>query len=104
VLTYRKTKDGEWVASGPATEVVIGQVQVTTKAGKTKVETVIRLGRVFDVAGVPTVYGYLAAKAPPVYASSNRYGASEGSPSRRARRGCGYPGCDGVRFCDECSE
>jgi len=104
VLTYRKTKDGQWVAFGPATEVTIGQVQVTTKAGKAKVELVTRLGRVFDVGGVPHVYGYLAPKAAPVYAASNRYGASEGSPSRRSRRPCGYPGCNGIDFCDECSE
>jgi hypothetical protein len=108
VISYRKSKDGQWVAFGPAAEVKVGPVTVTTKDGRTKRETVASLGREFDVSGVAHVYGYLAPKAAPVYVAGRRYGASEGSISRRGagrrRGGCGYPGCDGTGFCDECSE
>jgi hypothetical protein len=63
-ITYRKTKQGEWVAFGPVDALHVGQVTVSKKSGETKTETVVRLGRVFQVAGADMVYGYLAPAAP----------------------------------------
>lgn len=64
MIKYRKTKAGQWVAFGPATEVVPGPVTVIKADGSTKAETVASVGRPFDVAGKPHCYGYLAAVRP----------------------------------------
>jgi hypothetical protein len=92
MLTYRKTKDGQWVAFGPVAEVTVGAVRVTTKDGRIKDEQVVSLGKTFDVSGTPHVYGYLVAKAAPVAASRSRLSGW---------RPCGYPGCR-PEYCDEC--
>jgi hypothetical protein len=63
MVSYRKTKQGEWVAFGPVNEIAAGVVTITTRAGKQKTERVVRLGRPFEVDGVEHVYGYLAPKA-----------------------------------------
>lgn len=62
MITYRKTKNGKWVAFGPAAEVRIGTVTITKRDGSTKTEIVESLGKPFDVRGVPHVYGYLAER------------------------------------------
>ncbi len=59
-LRYRKTKDGEWVAYGPAAELRPGMVAVTKKDGTAKEEAVLRVGKPFTVDGVAMAYGYLA--------------------------------------------
>lgn len=90
MITYRKTRHGEWVAYGPASEVRPGQVTVQTKGGKRKLETVTSVGRPFRVDGKEMVYGYL--------------GKSPASPSQGRSRpdyydtpDCGHrnpvPGC-----------
>lgn len=79
-ITYRRTKTGEWVAYGayaPIAELVAAKtaaygqyadgalaagavsIEVTTKAGATKWETIVRLGQPFTVDGVEMVYAYL---------------------------------------------
>lgn len=67
-ITYRKTKQGEWVAYGPAAEFfqTIGDrtirrnyVTVTKRSGEADLRAVERTGRIFTVAGVEMVYGYL---------------------------------------------
>ncbi len=60
--TYRKTKQGQWVAFGPASVIRVGQVTVAKRDGTTKTETVESVGRTFTVDGVDCCYGYLAAK------------------------------------------
>lgn len=58
--TYRKTRQGEWVAYGPADLVKPGaSVVVTKKSGEAKTEHVATVGRSFTVDGVDMVYGYL---------------------------------------------
>ena len=65
MITYRKTKQGEWVAFGPVSEVVEGGVVTVTKRdGTTKREGIVRVGRAFSVDGVPHVYGYIEPRAP----------------------------------------
>lgn len=102
-ITYRKTKDGQWVAFGPLSAfketvqtpegpdtVTKASVVVTKKNGEAKTEQIARLGKPFDVQGVPHVYGYIAKSAP------------------RARRRyhdddfCGCPGANGIDMCLTC--
>ncbi len=62
-LHYRKTRDGQWVAYGPAAEVVVGEVEVTKRDCSTKRETIERVGRPFISDGAEMAYGYLRAPA-----------------------------------------
>ena len=94
MLTYRKTKDGKWVAFGPADEVVLGHATVHKKNGETKKETIVRVGKSFDVDGVAHCYGYLQPK---------ERGSGSRSRSKRWWKPCGYPGCS-PDYCDECME
>lgn len=56
---YRKTKAGEWVVYGPISVVMAGAtVQVKKKNGEVKDETILSVGRPFDVEGVAMVYGH----------------------------------------------
>ena len=64
-----------------------------------------------DLSRAPSgawVVTHAAPKAPTkpeatvAYASRRR--RTYDSPGGIDGRGCGYPGCDGVRFCDDCSE
>lgn len=61
MLTYRKTKQGDWAVFGPANELSEGPVTVTKKDGSTKAETVRRVSKSFEVDGVPHAYGFLTA-------------------------------------------
>lgn len=72
-VTYRKTKQGEWVAYGPASALRVGAVTVSKRSGETKVETVARLGRPFQVDGTAMVYGYLATDEAPRRTQRGRY-------------------------------
>lgn len=59
-ITYRKTKTGEWVAFGRATDITPGiTVNVTKRSGETKAEQIQAIGRPFLVDGHLMVYGYL---------------------------------------------
>ncbi len=82
MITYRKTRKGEWVAFGPATDVKVGAVTVTKKGGATKTEYVTGVGRPFNVNGVAHVYGYLEARTAVASTSSRpsrRYGYGHGT-------------------------
>jgi len=59
-ITYRKTRNGQWVAYGPADAITAGTVvTVTKKNGETKEEYIESVGRPFEVNGVKMVYGYI---------------------------------------------
>ncbi len=59
-ITYRKTRQGEWVACGPAAIVRPHQlIDVTRRDGTTRPERVVSVGRVFQAGGQDMVYGYL---------------------------------------------
>lgn len=98
--TYRKTRDGTWVVFGPSSDVKVGQVTVTKKNGDTKIETVERVSRPFDVDGVAHVYGFVAQRA--------RQYSSRGSSRREndPENGWKYNGCSDCRrkrgWCDRC--
>lgn len=63
-ITYRKTGKGEWVAYGPASEIIAGTTVTVTKAsGETKTETIESVGRPFTAQGQQMVYGYLGKSA-----------------------------------------
>jgi hypothetical protein len=62
VITYRKTQQGDWVAFGPASEIRPGTLTIHKAKGGTETRTCSRVGKPFDVKGVPHVYGYLAPK------------------------------------------
>lgn len=65
MASYRKTKAGEWVVFGAVDEIIAGEaVQVCTKRGDVKTETVVRTGQPFDVNGTSHVYGYIAQRKP----------------------------------------
>ncbi len=61
-VSYRKTKQGEWVAFGPAMLVHTGDVEIAKRDGNMKTETVERVGRTFQVDGIDCAYGYLAQR------------------------------------------
>jgi len=104
MIQYRKTKDGQWVAFGPTSEVKKGIVTVTKKDGTTKQEDVASLGKPFQVDGVEHVYGYLVKKAAPAYAGGGGYGygnkrracKTDGNCSSfGSGKSCGGHDCDG---------
>lgn len=93
MITYRKTKAGEWVAFGPVAEFQAGGLRlgdtapggvtvtsllltVTRKDGTARTETIRRLGRPFTADGTECCYGYLAPAAPrsQARAASRAYG------------------------------
>lgn len=64
-ITYRKTRQGEWVAYGPAAALRAGAtVTVTKRSGETKAERIASVGRPFTAGGIQMAYGYLAPAAP----------------------------------------
>ena len=82
-ISYRKTGKGEWVAYGPASQIIAGTTVTVTKAsGETKTELVESVGRSFTANGQQMVYGYLAKSAPPVRRS---YGPDVNGNRRAAR-------------------
>ncbi len=61
ILTYRRSRDGNWAVFGPAALMGEGKRVTVTKAdGTTKQETIVHVSRTFDVDGTPFAYGYLA--------------------------------------------
>lgn len=65
-ITYRKTRQGEWVAFGPASLISAGAVvTVTKRSGETKTERITSSGRPFIANGTEMVYGYLAKSDAP---------------------------------------
>ena len=78
--TYRKTKDGKWVAFGPVSVVRAGcSVLVTKKDGTDKYEYITRTGKPFEVNGQQMVYGYIGENA---RGRQDSRGAGWGVPSR----------------------
>ena len=76
-ITYRKTKAGEWVAYGPASQIAAGSsVTITKRDGSTSTRTVESVGHPFDVAGVQMVYGHLAPEARGTRAATPGYGSA----------------------------
>lgn len=69
MITYRKTRDGQWVAYGPASEIKPDTtVTVTKKNGETKEEYIESVGKPFTVDGTKMVYGYIGT--PPLPADT----------------------------------
>lgn len=61
MITYRKTKQGEWVAYGLSSAIKPGaDVTVTKRSGETKTEHIAAVGKAFAVDGKQMAYGYLA--------------------------------------------
>jgi hypothetical protein len=59
-IVYRKTREGDWAAFGPAFMIKAGHTVTVTKAdGSRKQEKIARVSKPFDVNGVPFVYGYI---------------------------------------------
>ena len=75
------------------------QVQVRKKDGTIKLETVgVVLWQGIAKNGKP---GALCSIAPKSGYTPYKYGHGR---AQKNRGPCGYPGCDGEHFCDECSE
>ena len=101
--TYAKLKDGTWGVRCAAGVQPGATVTVTKRSGESKVETVDRVlwtgvARDGRQASLVTL---VATSRDHRTAYPVRGGAYGGS---RRRGPCGYPGCDGRSFCDECSE
>lgn len=83
---WRKTKNGTWVVCGPVATVQPGaSVNVTSKAGKTKLVSISEIGKPFETDDGLYVYGYVAEEA-----ETSRSGSSSGSSSSLGE----CPGCD----------
>jgi len=66
-ITYRKTRQGQWVAYGPASAITAGTtVTVTRASGETRTEYIASAGRPFAAGGAQMAYGYIgtAPEAP----------------------------------------
>lgn len=93
--TYRKTKNGTWVAFGPVTAFEQTYVNVRKRNGDLECRRIESLGKPFTVDGVVCCYAYLA------YSPPDR-------PRRRSREdyleeyGCGHPEFNGVDMCTRC--
>jgi hypothetical protein len=61
---FRRTQDGTWVVFGSVDEVKRGKVRVQKKDGRMSDVMVTRLGRPFNVNGIPHVYGYFESEKP----------------------------------------
>jgi hypothetical protein len=78
-LTYRKTKNGEWVAYGPRAEFpaeyVTGKIiEVAKKDGTVKREALAGIGKTFMVGGTEMAYGYLDKDLTPAQPASRAAG------------------------------
>ena len=59
MITFRKTKNGEWVVMGPVSEIRVHTVlEVTKKDGGTAKVRVTDMGKPFEVDGKRYCYGY----------------------------------------------
>lgn len=111
-ITYRKTKQGEWVAFGPLAAfkeqvitpggvdtITVDSVVVTKRSGESKVERIRDIGRPFTVDGVQMVYGYIAQSP-----RSNRRPARSRCDSCRCHRepNAGRPGSILFDGCTRC--
>lgn len=99
MLQFHKTKNQEWVVSGPAAEVKLGVNVVQKKDETTEDVEVMRLGTPFLKDGVQWVYGYIYQKAASQHRSptANAYFAQL-KKDELARKG------GVVRYCDLCGE
>jgi len=93
-----KLRDGSWGARVRGSAPAVGStVQVTTKAGKSWSARITKVVAQFDDAALVAVESDTPSQpARPVRPSY--------ATARRVGRGCGYPGCTGRNFCDECSD
>ncbi len=97
MLQYRKTKDGEWVAFGPVAELRPGTITVTKKSGETKRETVVRVGKSFNVDGIACAYGYLRPNTDTRRPFGRKRACVSGGncSSFGSGKSCGAEDCDG---------
>lgn len=84
---FRKTKSGEWVAFGPTSQVRPGTVTVTKANGTTKVVTVTRCGKPFNVDGIECCYGYIGEDEDRPRFRSGYEARRHAYRAREARRG-----------------
>jgi hypothetical protein len=104
-VTYRKTRQGEWVAFGPVSAMpelrpgVSPEITVSKRDGTVKTERVTDYGKPFQADGVKCVYAYLAKSAPaPRAASRSRCGTCRCHSERNA----GQPGSILFDGCERC--
>lgn len=62
IPTFRQTKQGKWVAFGPAAQITEGTVDVVKRDGTIKSVLVESTGKSFQVDGVECCYGYIAQR------------------------------------------
>lgn len=108
-ITFRKTRQGDWVAFGPASAVrECTEVTVTKRSGDAKRVYIERTGKTFQVDGLDMVYGYIGSTSSsrrgghsPHRSSSNRCDRcrchrepNAGAPGSIMFDGCTYCGCD----------
>lgn len=101
--TWRKTKQGQWVAFGPVGLVQTGKTAaISTRDGKVACYTVASVGKTFQVDGVACRYGYLDRERKP---ASNGTGGicDECQRSRRNLRQCSDSSGLVGRCCPQCA-
>lgn len=108
MITYRKTKRGEWVAYGPFSafpewneKTTCLGVTVHKKDGTPNSETVTRLGKPFTVNGTEMVYGYLEERTRTPQRTASRCTTcrchcepNAGAPGSILFDGCDRCGCE----------
>lgn len=92
-ITYRKTRQGEWVAFGPKAAMwdtvynkPCGWVDITKKDGTFDRRQITRLGRSFTADGTECCYAYLGTRypVPGQHAPARRHGMCDECGERRA--------------------
>jgi len=104
--TYTKMRNGAWGVRVAGVATVGQSIVISKRDGSSKAETVgvvLWTGIAQDgrQASLVTIAPTARSSAP--YRNTVHYGGRNGGYTRRGQP-CGYPGCTGKNFCDDCSE
>jgi hypothetical protein len=108
-ITYRKTRQGKWVAYGPAAAMPApgALAEIAKRGGGRDFAYIAYIGRPFTVDGTEMVYGYIDAARPVSrYDAQDNQRAASGSRCGTCRchaeAGAGQPGTILYDGCDRC--
>ena len=65
MISFRKTRQGDWAVFGPASEMNLGTVSACRRDGTVRRVNVVGMSRPFNVSGTPHVFGYLTTTEAP---------------------------------------
>ena len=99
MATFTRLKTGAWGIHSLSPLEPGGTTTITKKDGTTQ-----RLPVGVQIYAGDGVYVYAIGGVRVAKEGTAPYAATRPTYTARKGRPCGYPGCDGKNFCDECSE